>query len=290
MSEIKEIRNKINCIKNTQKITRVMEMISISKMKKAELKMNSRRSYLNIIKEIINNILNNNTRYQHLYFEKREIKKVGIIVVSTDRGLCSSLNTILFKKIQKFIKIKSYKNIKCYLSILGLKGISFFKALFNDVIYYETNFGKKHIFSNYLNFINIFLKYYDEKKIDNLFLSYNQFENIFFQKPLIIKLLPFSKKMICKKQINRWDYIYESNPKCLLDTLFKNYIKSQIYQAILENYTCEQTVRMIAMKQATDNSKNLIKDLQISYNKARQNNITQELTEIISGASAVSLS
>ncbi|XBC40771.1 MAG: ATP synthase F1 subunit gamma [Buchnera aphidicola (Nurudea yanoniella)] len=288
MSEIKEIRNKIYCIKNTQKITRAMEMISISKMKKSELKMNSGRPYLNVTQAIVNNILSNNTKYKHVFFEKRERKRIGIIIISTDRGLCSCLNTTLFKKVKIFIETQNSKNITCNLSILGLKGISFFQFLSKNIIYSETNLKKNYEFSNYLNFINIFIKYYNEKKIDNLFVAFNKFKNTFIQTPLIIQLLPLSKKIDIKKKNNYWDYIYESNSKRLLDKLFKNYIQSQIYQAILENYACEQVARMIAMKQATDNSKKLIQDLQISYNKARQDNITQELTEIVSGASAIS--
>ncbi|XBC38201.1 MAG: ATP synthase F1 subunit gamma [Buchnera aphidicola (Floraphis choui)] len=288
MSKIKNIQDKINCIKNTQKITKAMEMVSISKMKKAEVKMNSGRPYLEVIKKIINNITCNNTKYQHSYLEKRSEKAIGIIIISTDQGLCGHLNTILFKKIIKFIKNYKTKNIINNLYIIGSKGFSFFQPYSKNIVYHKKDTKNNYEFFNYLKFINILLNDYNTKKIDTLFLFYNQFKNTFIQTPLTVKLLPLSYKKIYQNH-NHWDYIYEASSQLLLNELLNKYIGFQIYQAILENYTCEQTARMMAMKQATDNSRDLIKDLQIIYNKARQDNITQELTEIISGAAAVSL-
>ncbi|QCI23061.1 ATP synthase F1 subunit gamma [Buchnera aphidicola] len=288
MSEIKEVRNKIKCITNTQKITKAMEMVSISKMKKAEVKMNSGRPYLKTIKEIINNFISNNTRYQHVYLEQRAVKKIGIIIISTDRGLCGNLNVTLFKKILDFIQNYNNRNITSDLSILGLKGLSFFKSLSNKIVYFNDYAKNNYTFSDCLNCNSIFMKLYSIGEIDRLFLAYNKFKSTLIQIPSIIQLLPLSKKKIhCHN--NHWDYIYESDSKLLLNKLLNNYLEFQIYQASLENYTSEQAARMIAMKQATDNSKDLIRELQIIYNKARQDNITQELTEIVSGAAAISL-
>ncbi|XBC42827.1 MAG: ATP synthase F1 subunit gamma [Buchnera aphidicola (Kaburagia rhusicola ensigallis)] len=289
MSDIREIRNKISCIKNTKKITKAMEMVSISKIKKAENQMNSGRPYLNTIQIIIDNIIGNNANYQHVYLENKEIKKIGIIIISTDRGLCGSLNTILFKKITKFILSYKNNNIISYLFILGSKGLSSFQSFSKNIIYHKSNLKYNYTFLNCLNCIHDLLKKYHENKLDGLFLSYNQFKNTFIQTPQIIQLLPLLKNNLNIKNNKNWDYIYESNSQHLLNVLLKNYIEFQIYQAILENYACEQVARMIAMKQATDNSKNLIKELQIIYNKARQDSITQELTEIVSGAAAVPL-
>nr|ATU90227.1 ATP synthase gamma chain [Buchnera aphidicola (Schlechtendalia chinensis)]ATU90228.1 ATP synthase gamma chain [Buchnera aphidicola (Schlechtendalia chinensis)] len=289
MSEIKEVRNKIKCITNTQKITKAMEMVSISKMKKAEVKMNSGRPYLKTIKEIINNFISNNTRYQHVYLEQRAVKKIGIIIISTDRGLCGNLNVTLFKKIIQLINIYKNKNVMSSLFILGSKGVSYFKSSIYDITYYEKIITKNYTFFDCLNFIHSSLEYYNTQKIDKLFLSYNQFKNTLVYIPVIMQLLPLSKEIFKGNKNSHWDYIYESNSGILLDTLLNDYIESQIYQSILENCTCEQASRMISMKQATDNSEDLIKKLRILYNKARQDNITQELTEIISGANAVSL-
>ncbi|XBC37683.1 MAG: ATP synthase F1 subunit gamma [Buchnera aphidicola (Meitanaphis microgallis)] len=289
MSKIKEVRNKINCIKNTQKITKAMEMVSISKMKKAEIKMNSGRPYLKIITNIINSIMHNHTKYYHLYLNKKVIKQIGIIIISTDQGLCGNLNTMLFKNIVELINFYKNKNIASNLFILGSKGLSFFRSFSGNIVYFKNNLKNNYTFFKCLDFINASLKSYNIENIDKLFLAYNQFKNTFTRIPLIIKLLPLSKEKISANNNERWDYIYESNSHLLLDKLLKKYVKFQIYQAILENYACEQTARMIAMKQATDNSKDLIEQLQTIYNKIRQGNITQELTEIISGATTVSL-
>nr|Q9RQ77.1 RecName: Full=ATP synthase gamma chain; AltName: Full=ATP synthase F1 sector gamma subunit; AltName: Full=F-ATPase gamma subunit [Buchnera aphidicola (Schlechtendalia chinensis)]AAF13781.1 gamma subunit of membrane-bound ATP synthase [Buchnera aphidicola] len=289
MSEKKEIKNKINCISNTKKITKAMEMVSIAKMKKSEIKMKSRKPYLDIIKTIISHILYNHIKYRHLYLNNRKTKKIGIIVISTDRGLCGSLNISLFKKIIQLINIYKNKNVMSSLFILGSKGVSYFKSSTYDITYYEKIITKNYTFFDCLNFIHSSLEYYNTQKIDKLFLSYNQFKNTLVYIPVIMQLLPLSKKIFKGNKNSHWDYIYESNSGILLDTLLNDYIESQIYQSILENCTCEQASRMISMKQATDNSEDLIKKLRILYNKARQDNITQELTEIISGANAVSL-
>ncbi|XBC44383.1 MAG: ATP synthase F1 subunit gamma [Buchnera aphidicola (Schlechtendalia peitan)] len=287
MSEIKEIRNKINSLNSTKKITKAMEMVSIVKMKKSEIKMNSKRPYLITIKKIINNIIYNNAKYKHEFLDKRFTKSIEIIVISTDRGLCGNLNILLFKKIIQFIKNNKDKNVINNLFILGLKGASYFKSLSYNVRHYRRMLKSNYTLSDFLEFIQIPLQRYRERKIDKLFLAYNTFKSTLTHIPTIIQLLPLSQEKLNNNYY--WDYIYESNSEDLLDTLLNDYIKFQIYQAILENHTCEQASRMIAMKQATDNSKDLIKQLNIIYNKARQDNITQELTEIVSGAAAVSL-
>ncbi|CAL4317560.1 F0F1 ATP synthase subunit gamma [Buchnera aphidicola] len=289
MTSTKEIKNQINSVINTKKITKAMEMVAISKMRKTEERMRLGRPYCEIIGKVIHHILQGNLEYKHSYLESRNIKRACIIIVSTDRGLCGSLNTNLFKqvlfKIQDFAKI----NIPCDLILFGLKSLSVFKLYSGSIISSVTKLGEKPEISKLIGSIKIFLEKYQKNEIDRVFIAYNKFQNKLLQYPTISQLLPLhsEKKILYKKKIN-WDYLYEPESKLILDTLFDRYIESQIYQGILENIASEQAARMVAMKTATDNSGNRIQELQLVYNKIRQANITQELTEIISGASAVS--
>ncbi|CAL4317594.1 ATP synthase gamma chain [Buchnera aphidicola (Eriosoma grossulariae)] len=287
MAVVKEIKNKINSIINTKKITKAMEMVAVSKMKKIQEKLfNCRPYYENLIK-VINHITYANLEYKHQYFQKRKVKNIGIIIISTDRGLCSNLNTNLFKKILLYIEKYSKKNITFKLIIFGSKGWKFFNDLNINILGGMTGIHEKINISELLGHIHIFLKEYNQKSIDKISIAYNHFYNTMIQKPKIINLLPINQT-IQQDAITRWDYIYEPNSKILLDTLLNRFIESQIYQSILENLTSEQAARMIAMKTATDNSSNVIKELKLIYNKARQSSITQELIEIISGASVIS--
>ncbi|AEO08380.1 F0F1 ATP synthase subunit gamma [Buchnera aphidicola str. Ak (Acyrthosiphon kondoi)] len=289
MTSTKEIKNQIISVINTKKITKAMEMVAVSKMRKTEERMKSGRPYSDIIKKVINHVIQGNLEYKHSYLEKREIKRIGIIIVSTDRGLCGSLNTNLFKqvlfKIEKFAKT----NIPCDLILFGLKSLSVFKLCGSNILAKATNLGEKPQLEELIDSIEIILKAYQYEQIDKIFIAYNKFHNKMLQYPKITQLLPLSRKNIENTGSNNWDYLYEPESKLILDTLFNRYIESQVYQSILENIASEQAARMIAMKTATDNSGNRIKELQLVYNKVRQANITQELTEIVAGASAVSI-
>ncbi|QCI25249.1 F0F1 ATP synthase subunit gamma [Buchnera aphidicola (Sitobion avenae)] len=288
MTSTKEIRNQIFSVINTKKITKAMEMVAVSKMRKTEERMKSGRPYADIIKKVIDHVVQGNLEYKHSYLEKRKVQRIGIIVISTDRGLCGSLNTNLFKqvlfKIQKFANI----NIPCDLILFGLKSLSVFKLFESNILKKVTNLGEHPQLEELIDSVKIILKAYQHKKIDKIFIAYNKFHNKMLQDPTITQLLPFSKKNIVSTSNNNWDYLYEPESKLILDMLFNRYIESQVYQSILENIASEQAARMIAMKTATDNSGNRIKELQLVYNKVRQANITQELTEIVAGASAVS--
>lgn len=286
----KEIYNKISSIKNTKKITKAMEMVAVSKMRKTVQRMHIRRPYSTMIKKIINHLIQGNLEHKHIYLEKRTVKRIGLIVVSTDRGLCGSLNTNLFKKV--LIKIKKYsdKNIISDLIIFGLKGLTFFNKYSNNIITSVTNAGDKPSLSDFIHAIKIILQLYKNKSIDKLFLASNEFNNTMVYSPMINRLLPLLKTDTKKEGLyQRWDYLYEPDSNVLLDFLLNRYVESQIYQGILENIASEQAARMIAMKMATDNSGKIIKELKLIYNKTRQASITRELTEIISGAAAVSL-
>ncbi|WP_295163982.1 F0F1 ATP synthase subunit gamma [uncultured Buchnera sp.] len=290
MASKKEIKDQIISVTNTKKITKAMEMVAVSKMRKTEERMRLGRPYSEIIKKVIDHVLQGSLEYKHSYLEKRNNKRVGIIIVSTDRGLCGSLNTNLFKqvlfKIQDFAKI----NIPCDLILFGLKSLSVFKLCGSSVLSSVTNLGENPDLSKLIGSIKIILEKYQNNQIDTLFIAYNKFHNKLSQYPKISQLLPlYNENNILYNKKVKWDYLYEPESKLILDTLFDRYVESQIYQSILENIASEQAARMVAMKTATDNSGNRIKELQLIYNKVRQANITQELTEIVAGASAVSV-
>ncbi|WP_343153677.1 F0F1 ATP synthase subunit gamma [Buchnera aphidicola (Mindarus keteleerifoliae)] len=284
-----EIRQKIDSIKNTKKITQAMQMVSFAKMKKSKEKMYASRPYLRILSQIINNILESSLEYQHSYFSDRKTRNIGWIIVSTDRGLCGSLNTNLFKKI--LIKMKKYSDRKIFsnICIFGSKALSFFKFFNEKIISKIINLEEKSINVQFIEPLKRMLQEYQEGKIDKLYLAFNLFKNSMFQIPTVLKLLPLNFKKNNNQKISKWDYLYEPDPMFLLNILLDRYIEFQVYQAILENIASEQAARMLAMKTATENSDDLINELQLLYNKVRQSSITQELTEIISGASSVSL-
>ncbi len=285
---IKEIQNQITSVINTKKITKAMEMVAISKMRKTEERMRLGRPYCEIITKVIFHVIKGSLEYKHSYLENRDNKRIGMIIVSTDRGLCGSLNTNLFKQVLLKIKEFTYKNIPCDLILFGLKSLSVFKLYGSSILAQVTNIGENPELSKLIGSIQIILEKYQNNEIDKIFIAYNKFHNKLSQYPIITQLLPLSpEKNVLNKE--KWDYLYEPESKLILDTLFDRYIESQIYQSILENIASEQAARMVAMKTATDNSSNRIKELRLVYNKVRQANITQELNEIIAGASAVSV-
>ncbi|MAZ67002.1 MAG: F0F1 ATP synthase subunit gamma [Kangiellaceae bacterium] len=286
MAAAKEIRTKIGSIKNTQKITNAMEMVAASKMRKAQDRMGASRPYAKRIRQVISHVAQGDLEYQHPYLEEREVKSVGIIVVSTDRGLCGGLNINLFKNAISLMKEWTDKGAEVRLATIGKKAESFFGSRGADIRASFNGLGDEPSLSELIGSVSAKLDAYINGEIDKLYLVYNNFVNTMTQKPTAQQLLPLPKDETDEKTYN-WDYLYETEPKELLEALLIRYIESQVYQAVVENLACEQAARMVAMKAATDNAGGLIDELQLVYNKARQAAITQELSEICAGAAAV---
>ncbi|GAA3550470.1 F0F1 ATP synthase subunit gamma [Zobellella aerophila] len=286
MAGAKEIRSKIGSVKNTQKITGAMEMVAASKMRKAQDRMAHSRPYAETMRKVIGHVAQGNLEYKHPYLEDREVKRVGFIIISTDRGLCGGLNINLFKKAITEMKAWSDKGVSIDLGLIGNKAVSFFNRYGGKVIAQVSGLGDSPSLSELIGSVNVMLEAYDKGEIDRLYLVYNKFENTMVQKPKVDQLLPLppSEENVAS---HSWDYLYEPDPKSLLDKLLVRFVESQVYQGVVENLASEQAARMVAMKAATDNAGNLIDDLQLVYNKARQAAITQELSEIVAGAGAV---
>ncbi|KJF86423.1 F0F1 ATP synthase subunit gamma [Photobacterium phosphoreum] len=288
MASAKEIRNKIGSVQNTQKITKAMEMVAASKMRKTQEAMQSSRPYAQTMRKVIGHIALGSLEYKHPYLEEREAKRVGYIIVSTDRGLCGGLNINLFKKAINDVQTWTEKGAEVDLALIGAKATAFFNNYGGNVMAQVSGLGDAPTVNELIGTVGVMLKKYDEGQLDRLYLVYNKFVNTMVQEPVIDQLLPLPKSEDEEMQRNHsWDYIYEPEPKPLLDALLVRYVESQVYQGVVENLASEQAARMVAMKAATDNAGDLIDDLQLVYNKARQAAITQELSEIVSGASAV---
>jgi len=282
----KEIKTKIGSVKNTQKITSAMEMVAASKMRRAQDSMAASRPYAENIRNVIGHIARGNLEYRHPYLDEREVKRVGYIVVSTDRGLCGGLNINLFKKVLSDAATWQQQGADIEFSMIGSKATSFFNNIDAKVVAQISGLGDKPEITDLIGSVKVMLDAYDTGEIDRLYIVYNKFVNTMTQKPNIDQLLPLPKSD--DEQIkHRWDYIYEPDAQSLLDQLLVRYVESQVYQGVVENLACEQAARMVAMKAATDNAGDLIDSLQLIYNKARQASITQELSEIVAGASAV---
>ena len=287
MSNAKEIRTKIGSIKNTQKITSAMEMVAASKMRKAQERMAASKPYAKRIRGVINHLAQGSSEYRHNYLEDRDVSRVGYIVISSDRGLCGGLNSNLFKKSLLAMKQWSDKDVEIDLSLIGNKAISFFKNYGGNVLSTANQLGDSPSVSDLIGAVKVMLNAFDEGKIDRLYVVNNEFVNTMTQVPEVQQLLPVSTEIEDEQLSHYWDYIYEPDAKELLDVLLVRYIESQVYQGVVENLACEMAARMVAMKSATDNAGDLIDDLELIYNKARQAAITQELSEIVSGAAAV---
>ncbi|UYM18404.1 F0F1 ATP synthase subunit gamma [Endozoicomonas euniceicola] len=286
MAGAKEIRTQISSIKSTQKITSAMEMVAASKMRKAQERREISRPYAERIRQVVGHVAHANAEYKHTYMFEREVKRVGFIIVSTDRGLCGGLNINLFKKAVSEMSGWKDKGVEIDLCLIGSKAVSFFRNYGGNVIAAITHIGDSPSIGDLIGGLKVMLDSYDEGAIDRLFVVHNEFVNTMAQTPTSLQLLPLvadDDDSLSKP----WDYIYEPDAKKLLDGLLVRYIESQVFQAVVENNACEQAARMVAMKSATDNAGNLIDDLQLVYNKARQAAITQELSEIVSGAAAV---
>jgi F-type H+-transporting ATPase subunit gamma len=282
----KEIKTKIASVKNTQKITNAMEMVAASKMRKAQASMAASRPYATNIRNVIGHIALGNLEFRHPYMEEREVKRVGYIVVSTDRGLCGGLNTNLFKRVLVDAAEKQASGAKVEFGVVGSKATTFFNNMGAKVTAQISGLGDNPSVTDLVGSVNVMLEAYENGQIDKLYVVYNKFVNTMTQQPTIDQLLPLPKSD--DEDIGRrWDYIYEPDADSLLEQLLVRYVESQVYQGVVENLACEQASRMIAMKAATDNAGEIIDDLQLVYNKARQAAITQELGEIVAGAAAV---
>jgi len=286
MAAGKEIRNQIGSIKNTQKITSAMEMVAASKMRKAQERMELGKPYAKNIRGVVSHLANSTPEYQHIYMEEREVKRLGYIVISTDRGLCGGLNINLFKSMVTSMKEWNEAGAEIDICAVGSKGAAFFNNYGGNVIAAIRGIGDKPAVEDVVGGVKVMLDNFADGKIDKLFLVTNEFVNTMTQKPVIEQLLPLQKAED-EEMKHHWDYIYEPDARELLDGLLARYIESQVYQAVVENNACEQAARMIAMKSATDNAGELMDELQLIYNKARQAAITQELSEIVSGAAAL---
>jgi F-type H+-transporting ATPase subunit gamma len=286
MASGKEIKGKIGSIQNTQKITSAMEMMAASKIKKAQDRMASGRPYAQNMLKVIGHIANGNLEYRHPYMEEREVKRVGYIVVSTDRGLCGGLNSNLFKRVAKDVEAQRAEGREVAFAAIGSKAVAFFSRFGGSVLAAESGLGDKPSVNDVVGVVRAMLDAYDKGELDRINLVFNNFVSTMAQEPVINQLLPLPKSENENVQ-HRWDYIYEPDPKELLETLMVRYIESQVYQGVVENAASEQAARMVAMKAATDNAGNLIDELQLVYNKARQAAITQEISEIVGGAAAV---
>lgn len=283
MTSIKNVRNKIISVQNTQKITKAMEMIAASKMRKSQEQMMSSSPYIKMIRQVINHITLGNVEYKHPYINKRDVKSVGYFVISTDHGLAGGLNINLFKKL--LIDINEYhkKGINTKILLVGTKAISFFSSMNIEIITQISGIDNKLKLSKLIGPIRILLKLYDNKSLDKIYIVNNKFINTISQHPQITQILPLFIEDNSFTNHTTWDYLYEPDSKILLDKVIFRYIEAQIYQSVIENLACEQAARMVAMKTATDNANSLIKDLKFVYNKVRQTSVTQELSEIISG-------
>ncbi len=286
MAGAKEIKTKIASVQNTQKITSAMEMVAASKMRKAQERMTASRPYSEIMRKVIGHVAQGSLEYKHPYLEVREAKRVGYIVVSTDRGLCGGLNVNLFKKVAADVKSWREQGAEVEFCPIGARSVQFFKSFGGQVSAQTSGLGDAPSLSDLIGTVRVMLEAYNEGKLDRLYVVFNKFVNTMSQTPVIEQLLPLPKSE-ADETAHRWDYIYEPDPKSLLDTLLVRYVESQVYQGVVENIASEQAARMVAMKAATDNAGTLIDDLQLVYNKARQAAITQELSEIVSGAAAV---
>ncbi len=286
MAAGKEIRTQIASIKSTQKITSAMELVAASKMRKAQERMSLGRPYSDRIRAVVSHLANAASEFRHQYMDEREVKRVGVVVISTDRGLCGGLNVNLFKTAIRSTREWQDKGAEIDLCLVGAKAVSFFKSVGGNVVAAKTHLGDEFNASDLIGSIKVMLDAFEEGKIDKLFLVYNRFVNTMTQEPCVDQLLPL-KAEDSEQMAHHWDYLYEPDDASLLEGLLTRYIESQVYQGLVENNACEQAARMIAMKSATDNAGDLIDNLQLVYNKARQAAITQELSEIVSGAAAV---
>jgi len=287
MAGAKEIRTQIKSIQNTQKITKAMEMVAASKMRRAQERMRASRPYAAKMRTVVAHLGKAHPEYKHPYLIEREAKRVGLIVISTDRGLCGGLNVNLFKQAVRAMSEWRDRNLEIDLAVIGTKAKSFFGRFGGNVVCESAHLGDAPGIETLIGSVKVMLDAYDEGKIDRLYLANNEFVNTMTQAPRVEQLLPVVGDERDEQLKHHWDYIYEPDAKEVMDQLLMRYIESLVYQGVVENIACEMAARMVAMKAASDNAGELISGLQLVYNKARQAAITQELSEIVAGAAAV---
>ena len=287
MAGAKEIRTKIRSIENTQKITSAMEMVAASKMRRAQERMRAARPYAEAIRKVVSNLWHANLEYKHPYAVDREVKSVGYIVISSDRGLCGGLNINLFRSALESISDWESKDVPTKFGIIGNKGLGFFRRMGADIICQASHLGDAPQIVELIGSVKVMLTAYEEGEIDQLYLVSNHFVNTMTQAPTVDQILPIKVEEPDDALTHHWDYLYEPESYEVVDTLMTRYIESIVYRAVVENIACEQSARMVAMKAASDNAGNLIDELNLIYNKARQAAITQEISEIVGGAAAV---
>lgn len=282
----KEIKEQISSVKSTQKITSAMEKVAVSKMRRAQMRMQATRPYADNIRRVVGHLASAASESRHRYLQERDVKRVGYIVVSSDRGLCGGLNNNLFKRLAQQVKEWKGQNVAVDFCVIGAKAKMFFSSFGGNVVASKTQMGDAPELASLIGAVRVMLDAYDEGKIDRLFIVHNRFVNTMTQQPVTEQLLPLKAVTddLVKKQ---WDYLYEPDAEAIIDGLLTRYIESQVYQGVVENNACEMAARMLAMKNATDNAGGMIKELNLLYNKARQAAITQEISEIVGGAAAV---
>ncbi len=283
----KEITTKIRSIENTRKVTSALEMVSASKIRKTQALMNATRPYARMIRRVMGHLSKANPEYRHPFTVRREeIKKVGYVIVSSDRGLCGGLNNNLFKLVLASVREWQEKDAEVSMVTLGKKASAFFKNIKVEIAAHTSELGEKPQIEDLIGSIKVMLDAYREEKVDLVYVVYNEFINTMTQSPTLEQLLPLPDTD--DEEIHDiWDYIYEPDAEELLDTVLVRYIEADVYHAVLENLASENAARMIAMKNATDNAGDLIDELTLVFNKARQAAITQEISEIVGGAAAV---
>ena len=291
MANSKEIKTQIASIGNTQKITSAMEKVAVSKMKKTQEKMLKGRPYRDRMLEVISHLTNGQPEYRPTYMAEREPKKVAIIVVSSDKGLCGGLNANLLREVTQFAAKEAQLGQEISYSLIGTKAQSFFRSYGGNVVTATEKLGDDPSIEQLVGSMKILLDSFAEGEVDKVYLASNKFVNTMTQQPEVTQLLPLKKiEEQTEEEVDgpRWDYIYEpDDSRALLDALMERYIESLLYQAVIENIACEQAAKMVAMKSATDNAGELIEELQLVYNNARQAAITQEISEIVAGAEAL---
>jgi len=286
----KEIKTQIASISNTQKITSAMEKVAVSKMKKTQEKMLKGRPYRDRMLAVINHLADGQPEYKPTYMQERDPKKIAIIVVSSDKGLCGGLNANLLREVTRFAASEAASGKEVSYSLIGTKAQSFFRSFGGNVISATEKLGDEPSIEQLVGSMKILLDSFAEGDIDKVYLASNKFVNTMTQQPEVTQLLPLGKLEEGEEKQDgaRWDYIYEpDDSRLLMDGLMERYIESLLYQAVIENISCEQAAKMVAMKSATDNAGNLIDELQLVYNNARQAAITQEISEIVAGAEAL---
>ena len=289
MAGEKEIRSKIASVKNMQKITSAMEKVAGSKIRKAQNQMQASRPYAQRIRRVIGHLAHANPDFKHPFLTEREVKRVGFIIISTDRGLCGGLNINMFKRVIGDMAEWQGKGVEVDLVLVGAKAVNFFRRLGGNVVGTATHLGDKPKVNDLIGSIKIMLDSYSDGKIDRLLLVHNEFVSAMSQVPVVTQLLPTSGIGKDSEDLQEhWDYIYEPEAGDLLESVLMRYIESQVYRGAVENFACEMAAKMVAMKSATDNAGEIIDELQLKYNRVRQASITQEISEIVGGAAAVS--